>query len=108
MVVTMAGVGIRRTAGTHAVPCDMNTAIFADGELRSPDCAKCHGGMKLSVDWQWFGKFILAGFAANVENVAAFGVAFEVDEMDNTFCVHGRLRLNAALGRGNEFDGFGE
>jgi len=60
--------------------------------------------MRLTVDGQRFGKFLLHRFAVDVENVAAFRIAFEVDEVDNAFRVHSGLRLNAVIRCGDEFD----
>src|SRR5206468_13007936 len=43
-------------------------------------------------------KVLLAGLTANIENVAAFRVALEIDEVDDAFGLHCRLRLDAAAG----------
>src|SRR6266568_4092671 len=95
-VVSVAGVNSERERLAHTVPGDVNTAIFSNGELSAADRAHGHGGMWLSVNRQRFGKFVLPGFAADVEDVAAFRVAFEVNEVDDAFDVRGCLRLNAA------------
>ena len=64
----------------HAVPGDVNAAILSNGQLSTANRAHRHGGVWLSVNRDGPGKVVLPGFAADVENVAGFGIAFEVDE----------------------------
>src|SRR5437588_11929092 len=104
MTVPVAGAGIERTASTHPIPSDMDASIFANGELSAANGAHGHGSVTLHVDGHGFGKFLLAGFAADVENVAAFGVAFEVDQVDDALGIQGGLGLDAVIWRGDEFD----
>src|SRR5262245_20851411 len=81
----------------HAVPDDVDTAILSHGELRSTNCAHGHGSMRLSVDPDGFGKLILSRVAMNVKDVAGSGLAFEVDEVNDSFGVRGSLRLDAVV-----------
>src|SRR5438132_14072450 len=100
--VSVGSVGNVSTVA-HAVPGDVNAAIFSNGELSAADRAHGHGGMWLSVNRDGFGKFVLPGFAADVRNVAGFRVAFEVNEVDHAFGIGRGLGLDAVVRSGEEF-----
>jgi hypothetical protein len=82
----------------------VDATVFADGKLSAANRAHGYGGVGLSVHLDWFGEVIVSGIAADVENIAAFGITFEVDEVDNAFGVHSGLGLNAVIRCGDEFD----
>src|SRR5215831_17172783 len=87
------GVYERRSKGrrtvAHSVPDDMDATIPADGELRAADRADGGSRVRLDVNLDWRGEFLAAGLAPDIKNVAAFRVAFEIDEMDDRSVVHG-------------------
>ncbi len=82
---------------THTIPNDVDATVFTNCKLSAANCADGHGSVWLTVDSDWFGKVVLAGFASDVENVSAFRVAFEIYEVDDAFGVHCGLGLNAVI-----------
>ncbi len=60
--------------------------------------------MWLGVNRDGFGKFALPWFAADVKNVAAFRVPFEVNQVDDAFGVHGGLGLDAVVWSSKQTD----
>src|SRR6266480_3995720 len=86
-VVSMMVVGSGGSAFAHAVPGDVDTAIFSNSELSAPNGAHSHGRVRLSVDLDGFGKILVTRFTADVKNIAGSWLAFEIDEVDNAFGV---------------------
>jgi hypothetical protein len=82
----------------------MDPAILSNGELCSANGPHGHSGMRLRVNLHWFGKVGLTALSAEVEDVAAFWIAFEIDQVDLAFIVHSRLRLNAIVWRAQQTD----
>src|SRR5205807_3762779 len=82
----------------HSIPGDMDPAIFTNRDLCTANRPNSHGRVRLGVHLDRLRKVLLAGLTANVENVAAFRVALEIDEVDDAFGIHCRLRLDAAAG----------
>jgi len=82
----------------------VDAAVFTNSELGSSNGAEGNGGMKLSINLNGIGKLLLTWRAPNVEDVAAFWIAFEIEEVDSAFRVHSGLGLNAVVWGGDEFD----
>src|SRR6266404_9917255 len=89
---------------THAVPSYMHAAVFPNDKLSTANGAHGHRAVRLTVDLDWFGKVFLSRLTSDVKDVSSSWLAFVVDDVDDAFGVPGGLRLNAIIGRGDEFD----
>src|SRR6266700_1665501 len=86
---------------THTIPNDVDPTVFTNCKLSAANCADGHGSVWLTVDSDWFGKVVLAGFASEAENVSAFRGAFEICEEEmykrinhNGLSVSGAFHVN--------------
>src|SRR6266850_205674 len=102
----MTGVGIERNTSAHAVPRHVHSAILSKGKLCAANGTHRDGSPCLTVDGEWPGKAFRTWFASDIEKVAAFGIAFVIDEVDDTFAIHCRLWLDAAVGSAEQVDVF--
>jgi len=96
------GVGLNLTGADTVIHFDpwWNPAV----EAQATDRAHRDSGVWPGVDGQWFGKVVAPGLASNVKDVPAFRVTFVINEMHDTFTVHGSLRLYAAVRSREKFD----
>jgi len=100
----MTGLRIERTASAHAVPRHMHSPIYSKGELCAANGAHRHGGVRAIVNRDSFGEAFRPRFASNIEDIAAFGLAFVIDEVDDTFSIHSGLWLDATVWSAEQLD----
>ena len=96
--------GVLGSAFAHTVPDDVDALVLSNGELGTADCAHSHGGVRSGVDLDWFGVVALSRLATDIEDVLGVGLTLEVDEVDDSFGVHGGLRLNAIVWGAHQVD----
>jgi hypothetical protein len=77
---------------------DMDPA-FAECNLSTTDCSRCHDTTGLTVDEDRLCEAIRPGCDPCIVQVAGRGFASEIDEMHNPLLVDRRLGLNPFVGR---------
>jgi hypothetical protein len=82
----------------------VDATVLSQGKLSAANGARGHGSVWPTIDLDWFGELVVSRLATDVENVPCAGLTFEVDEVNNSFGVNRRLRLNAIGGSAHQTD----
>src|SRR5690242_8096038 len=84
---------------THAVPNNMNPTVFPNSQLGPPNRPERSDTPRLCIYLYGSGEFSPFCLLANVKNVPAIRLSFEINQMNSAPRVDCGLRLNSAVGR---------